>query len=260
MAWVVRKATTADLDHVRNWLADEDEQNIDGCFYCNIGIIEQSQPRGDLTVAVPEGTATPVGFLVGSVGNGPTTIDIIEVANTHRGMGAGSALVEEFLSRAKTANALGVVIERTPLSSVPFWNQMGFRDLPGPAEMWQNSGFDYRGDARAILAFDAPLVTDTNDPRWMLDIEVTTEQGRRLSTFRHGTRCGTDRRLHLERRFVLFSPSPDYFIEAFLKGVSVHPRAKLKYSDLDLVREFPFWGLAVTRPIDQNLLDQARGW
>ena len=129
--WTIRQATDADLEAVAKWLQDEDARGVQGCFWCNINVIEGCHRDGQMTVLTDPESDQPLAFLCG----GPTDPEppIMEVHSDHRGRGLGRALWEHHLARVRDAGLPGLKVHCQPSTSIPFWKAMGFQEFPDVA-------------------------------------------------------------------------------------------------------------------------------
>ncbi len=119
---IIRPASHDDLTAILEWLRAEDEQTGEG-FYCNRGLIERSLCEDDLTVICSDSADSPVGFLLGT--------DILEVQKDFRGKGYGGLLAEFMIGRERERGEYAVEIECSPVTSIPFWQRMGFTIYAG---------------------------------------------------------------------------------------------------------------------------------
>ncbi len=115
----IRKATKHDLATVRAWLRAESQETGQG-FFCNWSIIERSFQREYLTVIADRGEV--VGFLADGT-NGPS---ILEVRSDARSKGYGRQLANRAIQAAFARGISVIEISCEPVTSVPFWESMGF--------------------------------------------------------------------------------------------------------------------------------------
>lgn len=90
-----RFATLHDLAAIREWLADEWEQSVEG-FLCNWNIIVEAQTGGNLHALISENEV--VGFLA----NERTSHLLAEVQPGYRGRGLGRLIAEEMMQQSKS--------------------------------------------------------------------------------------------------------------------------------------------------------------
>jgi formylglycine-generating enzyme required for sulfatase activity/ribosomal protein S18 acetylase RimI-like enzyme len=133
----IRRATQDDLALVLAWLKDEwDQGGPERGFWCNRNPVVKGEAKGDLSVLVRSGDDIPIGFLLSS----EATLDIMEIRPEFRRQGLGWMLAQHGLHRIKEAGEIGLVIECAPMTSVPFWESLGFRHIERP---WGNDGSYY---------------------------------------------------------------------------------------------------------------------
>ena len=237
LEWKIRSATTADCAAVLDWLRDESVRKHES-FWGNRRVIQACHDDGEMIVIVDVTTDAPVGFLTGSPRK--TELPIVEIREGFRGRGLGRRLVQSHIDQAIEAGLAGLIVERTPHTSVPFWTAMGFENLPNPP-LYQRIGYYNR--AHAIRVFDIPLGFEAEMQPVIIEVQISTETGEqtfsgRIKARRHPA---TTFPIQLERRFVVFAPDPDLYIEYQTEGEVLCDRQKLKYSESQLVACYPFY-------------------
>ena len=162
---------------------------------------------------------------------------------THRKRGLGRALVEHHCEGAIDAGLPGLYIDRQPLTSTPFWKAVGFQELPSLRPFLGNYG-PY-STTNAFRAFDIPLSFDNEQQRVMIEARIETGSGSPVASYLLEARRSLDDLfpLLLERRFVIFAPNHDLFIEYHVENKPLFGRQKLKYEESQLERHHPFFSL-----------------
>jgi len=123
--FAIRRATIADLAEIRDWLKREYDESFGDGFWCNIGIIEDAQKDGALTVLASLPDDLPVAFCVSD----PSNIHIFEVKPDSRRQGFGRKLAEHIIAEARYSGSMGMIGQCRPETSVPFWEMIGFIKL-----------------------------------------------------------------------------------------------------------------------------------
>jgi GNAT superfamily N-acetyltransferase len=118
----VRLATKDDMRKVLAWLREEQLEGRPGNFLCNWNVIEAEHKRRAVIVCVDRQSGAPVGFFAGSL----ATDAIVGVKYGLRGSGIGRALVERAVERSEDRDEHLLLVECAPITSVPFWEGMGF--------------------------------------------------------------------------------------------------------------------------------------
>jgi len=234
-----RTANNQDLNTVLGWLKQEYVLNDSG-FWSNRLVIESYFEDGEMMV-IDNGTADmPVGFLLGSPCK--TDIPIVAVQQEHQGKGLGRKLVEYFIEQAIAEQLPGLVVERTPLASKPFWAALGFEELPSEQHFSSRSMYTHK---HAMRLFDTPLNHDPNAEQVHLEVRITHWDETVVKSMEVNTRreFTPSPRLQLERRLVFFSADPDLYIEYIVEDISLGPPQKLKYPESQLDKTMPFWSL-----------------
>lgn len=131
--WTIHGATEADLSAIREWLVEEESRGVEGNFLCNWEEIENAQRTSRLLVCVDGSGRIPVAFEFGGL------IDpgIMQVRKEFRGRGIGRKLVDYCVQRALESDECLLYIQCKPPRSIPFWEKMGFKLVPG------NTGENY---------------------------------------------------------------------------------------------------------------------
>ena len=114
---LIRKAISADLPIIKNWLDIADQTGAD-TFLCNWNLTKNVFKDNELIVAV-NNIDEPIAYLWSDFG-------ILEVKYDLRGQGIGEALAKFGLLKAEKNSEFGIQIECTPLTSVSFWQKLGF--------------------------------------------------------------------------------------------------------------------------------------
>ena len=234
--FTVRQATDHDLAAVSYWLEAEHKRNGEG-FWSNIRVIRECHDKGNLTVLVDSADG-PVALLTGSTDY--PEISILSVRETHRKRGFGRALVDHYCELVIDAGLPGLYIDRQPSASIPFWNAMGFRELPFPQAFLGNYG-PY-STTNAYRVFDFPLSFKDEHQRVMVEARIETESGEFVASYLVGARRAWGKKfpILLERRFVIFAPNHDLVIQYHVEGEPLFNRQKLKYEESQLNRHGPF--------------------
>ena len=123
----IRKSTNADLRAIHTWLVDQDARNIPGTFFCNWELTEKTHKEGKLFVYIDGASGVPVAYLWGDFG-------ILEVRHDMRRKGIGRKLVDYQIKQAIKDNQCFLHIQCEPLSSIPFWQRMGFTLIASESE------------------------------------------------------------------------------------------------------------------------------
>lgn len=121
----IRRATNDDMRKILDWLGQEERQGHPGNFLCNWTIIEAEHKNKAVHVCVDRKSGDPVGFFAGSLATGA----IVEVKYDLRGTGIGRALVKRAVKQAEDRDERLLLVECAPITSVPFWERMGFTRL-----------------------------------------------------------------------------------------------------------------------------------
>jgi GNAT superfamily N-acetyltransferase/uncharacterized protein YozE (UPF0346 family) len=116
----IRFATETDMEIIHNWLVVQDENGVHGTFLCNWNLTEEVYCEGNIIVYIDNQSNEPVAYMW-------TDFGIIEVREDKRGQGIGRVLTEFAIKYALKWGEVAIRIECAPLSSIPFWNHMGFK-------------------------------------------------------------------------------------------------------------------------------------
>jgi len=119
----IRYSTEDDLKEILRWLSEQEKNGIEDTFYCNRNITIEEHNEGKLIVYIDPITDLPVAYQWG----GLISPGILEVHIDHRGKGIGKKLVEYRIKEARENNKVLLIIQCTPISSIPFWEHMGFQ-------------------------------------------------------------------------------------------------------------------------------------
>ena len=205
---VIRRATQQDLAAVMAWLSRENDEGVDGCFWCHSDIIKSSQAQGDLRVLLENGQ--PVAFATGLIG-------IVEVRSDRRRKGLGARLVKDCMKLPRDPDLPGIYIECKPHTSVPFWKRMGFHILP-----------EAQGRINAFqlipLRHNLPELKPTTTVRIQIESEDTnTPVEVQAAEIEPG-------RWQLQERFAAYTPNrSDTLVTVHLGGRIVYDQKKVKY-------------------------------
>ena len=115
----IRLATDKDVEKIHQWLMVQETEGIQESFLCNWDLTYEIYLKGKLFVYIDENSMNPVGYMWPDFG-------IVEVANNMRGKGIGRELVEYGKTNALNSDISVLNIECSPMSSIPFWEKMGF--------------------------------------------------------------------------------------------------------------------------------------
>jgi len=118
----IRNSTKKDLENILNWLKEEDELNIEGCFYCNRRIIKESHCEGSLFVLLENDKSIPLAYMA----TYESEINILEVYYKNRRKGYGKILASHFIEIKKESTIPIIKVQCNPDSSIPFWKKLGF--------------------------------------------------------------------------------------------------------------------------------------
>ena len=118
----IRYSTDDDLNEILKWLKAQEDNDIEGTFYCNRNLTISEHEEGRLIVYVNPKTNLAIGYQWG----GLITPGIIEIHNEFRGQGIGKQLVDFRINEARAKRKTILKIQCTPTSSIPFWEHMGF--------------------------------------------------------------------------------------------------------------------------------------
>jgi GNAT superfamily N-acetyltransferase len=131
-------STENDLPVIHDWLKREYDQEGEG-FYVNFNLIADAHQEGRLIVLRKDGEAVACqwGALIQP--------GILVVRPDQRGHGYGRALVEYRIQQALLDDEVCVLrIECNPPSSIPFWEQMGFKLVPDNEMVRLSGGYACR--------------------------------------------------------------------------------------------------------------------
>jgi GNAT superfamily N-acetyltransferase len=113
----IRKATTEDLEQVRQWLQQETDAGHDS-FIVNFNFIQEGQRDDSLTVLLDQ--ELPIAFALGK-----ENLSIFAVKRDRRGDGVGTALASHWFQAARDRDLIGFDGECSPETSLRFWKKMG---------------------------------------------------------------------------------------------------------------------------------------
>lgn len=123
----IRRSREEDIVAIRAWLEAEDAAGVHGNFLCNWSVIERAHHDRELLVYVDGLSGLPVAFQLGRL----LTSGILQVKHEFRGRGIGTKLVEYCVRLAHRKGESVLAIQCKPSTSIPFWERMGFKLVPG---------------------------------------------------------------------------------------------------------------------------------
>ena len=112
---------------IKNWLIEEWNKTHNG-FYCNWNIISKRFDKKNVILITDNNF--PVGFLVYSISDFLSVIDIVEVKPSERNRGIAKKLINETLEYFKLKGVLVCELFCSPENSEPFWKRIGFKNFP----------------------------------------------------------------------------------------------------------------------------------
>lgn len=191
---MIGRSTAADLTEVLNWLAQEAAEG-NSTFHPNRGLISEGHDEGDLVVMRDQGRV--VAFSLGA----PGVIDIFETRPDCRGRGYGRVLADHCIERAAAANMAAIEFECAPDTSLPFWQAMGFEEIPAPY------GYNPWVMLRVGKRYPLPAGTPVEVVIRTFDEEVMYDQGiEPLHEYRPAAVRTENDVVHLLDRVVLHEP------------------------------------------------------
>ncbi|MGP0594312.1 GNAT family N-acetyltransferase [Nitrospira sp. T9] len=209
-----RFSNSDDIRDIHTWLVDQNHHQVHGTFLCNWNLTKKTYERGELIVAVYDDA--PIAYIWKNFG-------IIEVKEEYRRKGVGRLLVEYALNLHQKSNSLSIGIECTPETSLPFWQQMGFK-------LYSDNCAYYLLENKNELPQDGvPINVEIcfypSERAWKTEIqpiEIFTPKALKCS----------DGLIHLEKRVSIYSCIPvwngDPLIGIKVDGKEIH-LAKAKY-------------------------------
>jgi GNAT superfamily N-acetyltransferase len=206
----IRRATEADLSEIRAWLKQEDEEGVEGCFWCNFNCVETAQTKGKLTVLALRDK--PVAFCVSS----PEGIDVFEVKADVRGKGYGRILAGHVIAETRESGSMGMIGQCNPEDSLGFWTRMGFERVRERREgLW--IALPFRSHREMPDASSTIRIQLSNDPK-----------SKALKI--HESRANLGEKYLLEDTFVEYVEDLDTIITIWIDGKQVfHDR--VMYAD-----------------------------
>lgn len=148
--YILHETPTEDeLRIVKQWLYEEYLSNDSQFgFYCNWNLIEKGIKEQNVFIFSFEGK--PLGLVLWSKHDGYVDIDILVIAPSQRGRGAGSIFVEMLSGYFQQREAFALKLFCSPKESVSFWrDKLGFIQYPE------------RGYSESSLTFYKPLIPTT---------------------------------------------------------------------------------------------------
>jgi GNAT superfamily N-acetyltransferase len=136
MTLTISNSSDNDLQAILHWLKQEsDEQKRafehEYDFYCNRRMIEDAHIEKELIVLREDEEV--VAFQLGML----LSTGILEVRPDKRGKGYGRKLVEYCVSKARSNDTCVLHITCKAMSSIPFWEKMGFTLLPNSNDAYR---------------------------------------------------------------------------------------------------------------------------
>lgn len=234
----VSKPTDNQVDKILEWLREESANGAEDGFWNNNKVIAQSHETGSLLVAIEKSSSLPVGFLCFDQIN--AIINILNVKLDYRKQGVGRLLADHIIRESIDSGFPGLLIDRNPSSSIPFWNNLGFRELPLPEALSSQCS---EGNCCAIKYFDIPMKVDFEEIRHQIEVRIETTSGTILATHNIGARRDwkNDNRINFERRLVFYASDCNLYIQYLMNEKSLLDRVKLKYSGSQLNSTNSFW-------------------
>ena len=123
----IRRSRPEDIVAIRAWLEVEEAAAVQGNFLCNWSVIARAHEENELLVYIDGKSGHPVAFQLGKL----LHPGILQVKQEFRGRGIGKKLVEYCVSLANRKGESLLSIQCKPSASLPFWENMGFKLIPG---------------------------------------------------------------------------------------------------------------------------------
>lgn len=235
-AYSVHAASKRDLNVIRRWLFAEFRRDGEG-FYHNY----LSPGRGSVWVCKPTGHSSVLGFLSGDLGATPS-LGIMQVREKFKRKGIGRQLVTFFLQLAKQYDPLGIEIQCAPMSSIPFWSEMGFVEVRR----------SYQDDSTNLHFRAWNFQTSSQLPHGMKRVKVrlTLSGFKGMPSTKEFTTAAAlvDGQIHLQQHFVAYIDDADAYMEVNVEGVSIFKDKVKRCNALGAERVAPFIRLKVIQP------------
>jgi N-acetylglutamate synthase-like GNAT family acetyltransferase len=212
----IRKSTDADIKAIRQWLAQEESQEIDGNFLCNWNLTFEAHSEGELLVYVDPASGVAVAYQWG----GLVQPGILQVRNDMRHRGIGRALVARRIKEARRKNTPLLFIQCTPESSIPFWRRMGFTLLQRKGDT-----YGYRvlsrhfKDPTDAVDLSVTIRFYPEEKKWRPDVAAISETSPAATITKDGTVHLADRVLFHER---IYEHVRDVVVEIVINGKCVY--------------------------------------
>lgn len=213
----IRVATDNDLRSIAKWLKQELENDVEGTFFNNIGMIENGAKSDRLVALIRAEDSMPVAFYLWN--EHETNVDIFSVKGDCRRRGLGKRLASHFIDDAKRRDLIGLVGECAPVSSMPFWKSMGFNTIRSPHGSIHPNWVGLPLPRKHLFPNGRPC---------QVEISIAPEEGRVFQPTDSIRAVESDGRIHLRYDFVHYAPVGDPFIDVGIDGRSIWNR-KLKY-------------------------------
>lgn len=179
---IIRQSSDKDLRAIHSWLEEEEKYGVEDGFLCNWSVIEESHRSKGLLVLVDGNSQQPVAFQL----NRLLKPGIIQVRNSERGKGYGRKLVEHCVKLAIDEDEPFLFIQCKPVSSIPFWNRMGFSLFEeksktyGYRSLEKQLPFPLTGDSVAVVISFYPENKLYPDTEGVVPYSVHTPAAKRL--------------------------------------------------------------------------------
>ncbi|MEF8731702.1 MAG: GNAT family N-acetyltransferase [Candidatus Accumulibacter meliphilus] len=149
--------TKSQLETVIRWLKKEHLNELHGSsgFYCNRSIIRKPYRHSQMKCLMTGHLI--VGFAIFSLDTTYSAIDILEIRPAYRGNGYGRLFATQMINFLFSGGAPYVAVECSPITSEPFWRNLGFVDEEKKYSSWENPKLilrpkeDERGQGRFVM-------------------------------------------------------------------------------------------------------------
>lgn len=220
----IRSAIDSDIPVIRAWLLAHEKAGISETLAVNWDTtLEVYREKGMLIYECPH-SRQAVAYFWGSL---HSTSSILEIRHDYRGRGIGRAMVQYLIRQAISAREVLLHIDCAPISSVPFWQRMGFTVLSAGAY-----------ESKAVCKLGVPLRLPLDGTEVQVVIRFLTEDALYnggASLFECSPRAvrAKDGTIRLAERVAHFSPSilglrGDLAVELWVNGHQLY-RGKAKY-------------------------------